>query len=91
MLGELGRYPVFIPALKQCLNYQYQIDLMDRSTLIYKAISDMKINPQIDSWYTRVEKIKNLLNIKRLYCKPDKAGLFIDKTIKSKFDRFFPG
>ena len=49
----------------------------------------MKINPQIDSWYTRVEKIKNLLNIKRLYCKPDKAGLFIDKNIKIKFDRFF--
>ena len=49
----------------------------------------MKNNLQIDSWYTRVEKIKNVLNIKRLYGKPDKAGLMIDKIIKSKFDRFF--
>ena len=89
VLGELGRYPVLIPALKQCLKYQHQIDLMDRSSLIYNAISDMKDNSHIDSWYTRIEKIKNLLNIKRLYCKPDKAGLLIDKTIKSKFDRFY--
>ena len=89
MLGELGRYPVFIPALKQCLKYQYQIDRMDRSTLIYSAISDMRNNPQVDSWYTRVEKIKNLFGIKRLYCKPDKAGLIFNKIIKSKFDRFY--
>ena len=89
VLGELGRYPVFLPALKQCLKYQYQIDRMDRSTLIYNAISDMRNNPQVDSWYTRVEKIKNLFGIKRLYCKPDKAGLVFDKIIKSKYDRFY--
>ena len=63
--------------------------MMDRSTLIYKALTNMKNNLHIDSWYTRVKKIKNLLDIKRLYGKPDKAGLIIDKIIKSKFDRFF--
>jgi hypothetical protein len=89
VLGELGRYPVLLPALKQCLKYQYQIDRMDSSTLIYNAISDMRDNPHVDSWYTRVEKIKNLFNIKRLYCKPDKVGVVIDKVIKSKFDRFY--
>ena len=49
----------------------------------------MRNNPQIDSWYSRVEKIKNLFNIKRLYCKPDIAGKMMDKIIKSKFERFF--
>ena len=89
VLGELGRYPVFLPELKQCLNYQYQIDKGDTSTLIHSAISDMKNNLQIDSWYTRIEKIKSLFNIKKLYGLPHKAGVMIDKVIKGKFDRFF--
>jgi hypothetical protein len=33
VLGELGRYPVFLPALKHCIKYEYQINMMDRSTL----------------------------------------------------------
>ena len=49
----------------------------------------MKNYLQIDSWYTCVEKIKSLFNIKKLYGLPDKAGLMINKIIKSKFDRFF--
>ena len=84
VLGELGRYPVFLPALKHCIKYEYQINRMDRSTLVYNAISDMKNNPQIDTWYTQVEKIKNIFSIQRLYCKPEKAGILIDKIIQSK-------
>ena len=49
----------------------------------------MKSCPEIDSWYSRVEKIKTLFKIKKMYCKPDKAGFIIDKILKSKFDRFF--
>ena len=49
----------------------------------------MRNNLQVDSWYTRVEKIKNFFGIKRLYCKPDKAGLVFDKLIKSNYDRFY--
>ena len=89
VLGELGRYPVFLPALKNCIKYQYQLERSYKPSLVSFALDDMQNNPQIDSWYTRVEKIKNLLNIKRLRCKPEKAGLIIDKNIKSKFDRFF--
>ena len=80
---------MFIPALKHCLKYQYQIDRMDRSSLIYIALSDMKNNPQVDCWFSRVQKIKTLLEIKRVYGKPDQAGNLIERNIKSKFDRFF--
>ena len=89
VLGELGRYPVFLPALKHCIKYEYQINRMDRSSLVYTAISEMRNNPQIDTWYTRVEKIKNMFCIQRFYCKPEKAGILIDKLLKSKFDRFY--
>jgi hypothetical protein len=89
VLGELGRYPVFLPAIRHCLKYQYSIDRMDRSSLVYKAVSDMKNFPAIDSWYNKVEKIKELLNITRIRCKPQKVGIFVDKIIQSKFDRFY--
>ena len=87
VLGVLGRYPVFIPALRHCIKYQYHINQMDNSSLISIALSDMGKNPNIDCWLSRVEKIKALFNLKRLYGKPDRIGLVIDKNIKSKFQK----
>ena len=49
----------------------------------------MRNNPDIDSWFSRVEKIKLLFNIKRLSGTPDRVSLVIDKIVKSKFDRFY--
>ena len=89
VLGELGRYPVFLPALKLCIKYQNHIDNVDRNSLIYKVMQDMKRNPQIDCWNSRIDKIKKLLDIRRLYGKPEKIGKNIDKILKSRFDRFF--
>ena len=89
VLGELGRYPVFIPALRHCLKYQYHIDTMDSSTLVSKAILEMRSNPDTDCWLSRVEKIKYLFNFKRLSGTPERVGSLIDRIIKSKFDRFY--
>ena len=88
VLGELGRYPVLVPAFKLCLKYQYEIEKSNKSTLIFKALSDMK-KSQMDNWYTKVEKMKLLLKIPKLYGKPNKVGSIIEKNIKSKFERFF--
>ena len=89
VLGELGRYPTMIPALKLCLKYQYQLDNGDRTSFVYKAMQDMKNDPDLDCWYSRVDKIKINLNIRKLYGKSDKVGKTLDKLIKSKFDRFY--
>ena len=89
VLGELGRYPVMLPALKLCIKYQSQIENTDKSSLIYKVMQDMRTNPQIDCWNSRVDKIKKLLNIRRLFGKPEKIGKNIDRILRSKFDRFF--
>ena len=88
VLGELGRFPVLIPAIKLCLKYQYQIGLRDTNSLVFKALKDMKNNPEIDSWFSRVEKIKSALKIPKLYGKPEKVGSVLDKTLKGKFERF---
>ena len=89
VLGELGRYPIMLPALKLCLKYQYSQENTDKDSLIYKAILDMKNDPQLDSWYSRVEKIKSYLNIGKCSGKPQKVGAFTERKIDSKFDRFF--
>ena len=89
VLGELGRYPVFVPAIKLCLKYQYHLDNTGNDSLIGRAIRDMKSDPQLDCWYSRVENIKSLLDFPRLYGKVDKAGQTIDRLFKSKFDRFY--
>ena len=89
VLGELGRYPILVPALKLCLKYQHNIDSLDSDTLLFRAMSDMTSCPNQDSWYSRVEKIKKLLNIKKSYGKIHIVGNKIDSSIKSKFDRFF--
>ena len=49
----------------------------------------MKNKPQMDSWYSRVEKIKSYFHIKHLHGKPKKVGSLIEKTVNSKFDRYF--
>ena len=89
VLGELGRYPVFLSAIKHCLKYQYTLERIDKSSLVYKAVSDMQNNPTIDSWYNKVEKIKELLDITRIRCKPSKVNVFVDKILNSKFERFY--
>ena len=75
--------------LRHCLKYQYHIDTLDSVSLVAKAISEMRSNPDTDCWLSRVEKIKSLFNIKRLCGTPERVGLSIDKIIKSKFDRFY--
>ena len=89
VLGELGRYPVLIPALRHCLKYCHHLNSVDSSSIISIAITDMKNNSHIDCWLTRIEKVKTLNKLKRLLAKSDKAGAIIDKNIKSKFDKFF--
>ena len=89
VLGELGRYPILIPALKLCLKYQFQIDHSDSNTFVSQAMNEMKGSPHIESWYTRVEKIKTLFSIPKLYGNSDKVGNLCDRLVKGKFDRFY--
>ena len=60
-----------------------------RNSLLFKALKDMKNNLQLDSGFSRVEKIKTLLKIPKLYGKPEKVGYVIDKIPRGKFERFF--
>ena len=50
----------------------------------------MQNSQDLDCWTSLIEKLKNILKIKGVYLQPEKVGRIFDKSIKSKFDRFFP-
>ena len=54
VLGELGRYPIFIPALKLCLKYESQLSRSDPNIMINWAWLEIKELPLIDTYYKRV-------------------------------------
>ena len=89
VLGELGRYPIFIPALKLCLKYESQLSRSDPNSMINRAWLEMKQLPLIDTYYKRVSNIKSLLNIDNLIGSKERMGTHIDNKLKGSFDRFF--
>ena len=90
VLGELGRYPLYIKALSQCINYKMSLlGPNNQSSLISDVIKEMKLfsSRGSDCWLTRVNKIQQLLNI------PDRPmfkrvqGKKVTNLVKSKFDK----
>ena len=89
ILGELGRYPILIPAIKLCLKYECQLSRSNNDSLINRAWLEMKQLPHLDTFYTRTRDIKSLFNIGNLNGTMLTIGNNIDKKIKSNFDVFF--
>ena len=88
-LGELGRYPSFIPDLKNCLKYEWGLLKNDNGSIISKAVKEMASKPYLDTWYSRVQNMKALLGISQLYGSIDTVGLQLNKRLHSLFDRFW--
>ena len=88
-LGELGRYPLLISTLKHCLKYEWLIQKSPQDGIVGKAVSEMANMPNLDTWYSRVQKIKTVFNIPQLRGSKDNVGLQLNKKLKSIFDRFW--
>ena len=93
-LGELGEYPLLIKALTLLLKYEWFLyHKSSTDTFIYSAVSKMKemASRGKDCWYTRVNKIKNLLKIQNnpRYFTPSRVGKNLSKNVKGNFDSFW--
>ena len=88
-LGELGRYPAMIPALKHCLKYEWVLRNGDKNSLITKTIEEMANKPYLDTWYSRIQNIRTVLGIPRLYGCSDSVCLQLNRKLNSSFDRFW--
>ena len=89
ILGELGRYPLIIPALKLCLKYDCQLSRSTNDSLIKRAMTEMRQLPHLDTFSTRVRDIKSHLNIGPLFGTMETVGNHIDRKLKSSFDLFY--
>ena len=92
MLGELGRYPLYIKALSQVLNYKMSLMGTDKhNSLVSDAIIEMQYMSLKgkDCWLSRVENIQHLLNIPSRPCTKRGNAKSCTNLLKSKFDRYW--
>ena len=92
VLGELARYPVFIPCLAQCLSYK--LSLQHRQvpdSLLGHVMTEMAQMSDMgqDCWLTRVNNIEKLLKIPKTYGPIKTRGKKLTNILKGKFDRFW--
>ena len=91
-LGELGRFPLFVKALCHLLKYQAQISKSNNTSLVGRMVREIKAspNPGLQTWWGRVEKLKENLNLNYSdFSSISVIGNSIKKRIKSKFELFW--
>ena len=95
VIGELGRFPLFIKGVCHVLKYQaHLLQNIGNGSLVSKAVQEMKSspNPSLNSWWGRVEKIKEKLGIKySQFSKIEVIGKVIKKHVQGKFETFWLG
>ena len=59
VLGDLGRYPLALRAMSQCLNYRLSLARKSASSLLGLAMAEMRVlaDQGVDCWLTRVDKM----------------------------------
>ena len=93
VLGELGRFPLLIKGLCHVLKYQAKLlQTVDNGSIVSNAVIEMKSNsnPNLNSWWGRVEKIKQNFGIKYSpFSKLEAIGCHIKKQVKGKFEIYW--
>ena len=88
-IGELGRYPLLISSIKNCVKYEWHLRNVDQSSMISMAVREMADKPYLDTWYSRVQSIKSLLGISGLHGSYDCVSFSLTKKCSSIFDLFW--
>ena len=90
VLGELGRYPLAVKAISQCLNYRQCLTSKPADSLIGQVMGEMAslASQGKDCWLTRVNKMAELLQLPEIsYSK--NSGRAVTKIVRSCFDRYW--
>ena len=90
VLGELGRYPLALRAMANCLNYRQCLARKPRTSLIGQAMAEMTTmaDSGVDCWQSRVESMKDLLDLPRISYSRN-SGQKTSRLLQNKFDVFW--
>ena len=92
LLGEIGRFPLFIQSLSHCLSYKMSLNSRRSSNnLINCLMTEMNslASSGNDSWLTRVQNIENILKIPQNINFSKQVGKRISSLLKSKYDKYY--
>lgn len=79
--GETGRYPLAIEAIVNTVKYWHRIKNLKKSTLVYKAYSEMENAENEDSWCNTMQLILRRANVNH-----QQLALIVVKRIKSMLE-----
>ena len=85
----LASLPLLVSTIKHCLKYEWHLGNIDRHSIVSMAVREMEAMPQLDTWHSRVKKIKNLLGISGVHGTKDSVSKFLGNKLKGTFDRFW--
>ena len=88
VMGELGRYPLSIKAMSQCINYKACLASKPADSLVGLAMAEMRslAGQGKDCWLARVDKMERLLNLPVTRFSKT-SGKKVTYFVKSCFDR----
>ena len=87
VLGELGRFPLFIDIIINLFKYYKRINDMEQDSLLYQALNECKTLHQSGkiSWYSNLTNILNCFNIDK-----DISELFnLKSELKKQYEEFW--
>ena len=86
VLGELGRQPLHVRALQNCLTYKHSLASKSASSLVMAEMASL-VQQGKDCWLGRVNNIETLLKVPTVA--PWSRGKQISGHIKCRFDMFW--
>ena len=88
VMGELGRYPLSVKAMSQCINYKACLASKPADSLVGLAMAEMRslAGQGKDCWLARVDKMERLLNLPVTRFSKT-SGKKVTSFVKSCFDR----
>ena len=93
VLGELGRYPVFVRAITHALKYEWHVENnTKKSSLVFKAYQEIKQMDDLENgWFSRMKQLKLQLDIPvfKNNCKSETVGKKIKSIVESHFSNLW--
>ena len=67
VMGELGRYPLFIKSLSHCLNYKASLESKPINSLVNNVLTEMNLMSDNgeDCWLSRIGKIEQIIGLRK--------------------------